>query len=76
MIASGITTQNFIENVTFNPNFELEEGADIECTESAVDGTTTSKCTSLKSGYAGATYTLEITIETIQADQAWNNIAK
>ena len=65
------TSTNFISSVTFNPNFSLEEGTDIECTTSTVDGTTTNSCTSLKTGYAGATYSLDITIETIQADRKW-----
>jgi len=65
------TTSNFIESVTFNPNFELEEGRDIQCTEEKTDSEITINCESLTTGYAGATYTLAITVETIQADQAW-----
>ena len=70
-LATGQTSNDFISSVTFNPNFELEEGTDIECTTSTVDGKTISSCTSLTSGYAGATYSLDITIETIQADKKW-----
>ena len=71
-LTSGQTSSDFISSVTFNPNFELEEGTDIECTTSTVAGKTTSSCTSLTSGYAGATYSLDITIETIQADKKWD----
>ena len=49
---------------------------DIECTTTMSDGVTIHECKNLTSGYAGATYTLEITVETIQADQAWNSIAQ
>ena len=71
-LTNGQTSSDFISSVTFNPNFELEEGTDIECTTSTADGKTTSSCTSLTSGYAGATYSLDITIETIQADKKWS----
>lgn len=57
--------------VKFNPNFILKEGTDKECTTTKADGKTTVSCENLNSGYAGATYTLEITIETVQADQKW-----
>lgn len=69
------TSSDFISSVTFNPNFELEEGKDISCTTTTENGKTTSNCTSLKTGYAGATYTLVITVETIQSDAAWTYIA-
>ena len=66
------TSSDFISSVTFNPNFILEEGTDIECTTTKENGKTTVNCANLESGYAGATYSLEITIETIQASQGWN----
>ncbi len=71
ILGPGKTTSDFISEVTFNPNFKLEDGTDIKCTETTVDGKTTVNCVNLNTGYAGATYTLEITIETIQADQRW-----
>lgn len=71
IISSGETTQNFIENVTFNPNFSLVEDRDIECSLTTdAEGYTAQICTSKDTGYAGATYTLEIAVETIQADAA------
>ena len=76
ILTSGQTSSDFISSVTFNPNFELEEGTDIECTTTKENGKVTSSCTSLTSGYAGATYSLEITIETIQADQKWGYTSK
>ena len=65
------TSTDFISSVTFNPNFELIVGTDISCTTTEVNGKITNTCASLDSGYAGATYTLNITVETIQADQKW-----
>ena len=78
VLGQNATSTDFLEEVTFNPAFELEEGTDIKCETIGTvgQGTAEVKCTNLTTGYAGATYTLEITIETIQADQAWNNIAK
>ena len=70
-LTSGQTSSDFISSVTFNPNFILEEGTDIECTTTKENGKTTVNCESLTSGYAGATYSLDITIETIQADKKW-----
>lgn len=62
---------NFIESVTFNPNFSLVEGRDIECVPGTdTEGYSTQTCTSIDTGYAGANYTLTITVETIQADAA------
>ena len=58
------TSTDFISAVTFNPNFELKEGVDIKCeTIGTVGaGSVEIKCSNLDSGYAGATYTLDITI--------------
>ena len=70
-LSTGETSSDFISSVTFNPNFELMPYQDIMCTTKKEDGKTTTSCTSRETGYAGATYSLDITIETIQADQAW-----
>ena len=74
ILTNGETSDEFISSVTFNPNFELEEGIDIECTNTNNNGESVTKCESLNTGYAGVTYKLDITIETIQADQKWNYI--
>ena len=64
-------SQDFISSVTFDKNFELQEGVDIHCETNTTATGQESVCTSLETGYAGATYTLVVTIETIQADAAW-----
>jgi alternate signal-mediated exported protein len=63
------TTTSFIEDskVTFNPDYRLTTD-DIVCATITEEGYTGEKCTSTNKGYAGATYTLDITIETIQAN--------
>ena len=71
-LARGETSNNFISSVTFNPYFSLKDGQDIECTKTTVDGKTTVNCVNLTSGYAGATYRMSITIETVQADRKWD----
>ena len=78
VLGQNATSTDFLEDVTFNPEFELLEGTDIHCeTVGTVgQGTAEVKCSNLRSGYAGATYTLNITIETIQSDRAWNSIAQ
>ena len=78
VLGQNAVSTDFISEVTFNPKFTLEEGVDISCETVGTVGQGTSeiKCSNLTTGYAGATYTLEITIETIQADQAWNTIAQ
>lgn len=67
----GESTSSIIESVTFNP---LING-DNNCS-SVVDGdTTTIACSSNGSGYDGAIYKLQFTIETVQYDmykKAWN----
>jgi len=78
----------FIDYVTFNPNVNIEYEEENEYTYD--DGTTsvgdtptagkkvvktTKKYTPKKNGYAGATYTLTITVQTVQADAydtIWN----
>jgi predicted ribosomally synthesized peptide with SipW-like signal peptide len=74
-LKNGQTSSDFISSVTFNPNFELEEGTDIQCTTTKENGKTTVNCANLTTGYAGATYSLDITIETIQADKKWSYTA-
>ena len=73
-LETGQTTTSFIKDsiVTFNPNYTLTDD-DIVCTPVEETDYTGEKCTSTNKGYAGATYTLDITIETIQADQATAN---
>ena len=71
-LATGETSSDFISSVTFNPNFTLKDGEDIKCTTTTEEGKTTVECVNLTSGYAGAKYRLNITIETIQADQKWS----
>lgn len=64
-IASGASSSAFLESVTFNKDITNTA----TCTG---EGTVT--CTSTKKGYDGATYTLTITVETLQADakdQVW-----
>lgn len=74
-LTNGQRTSSFIDSVTFNENIT----ADVTCTEEG----TTKNCVSSGNGYDGATYTLRVTIETIQFDAAtktwglnsftWNN---
>lgn len=63
-LTKGQKTSSFLDSVTFNENIT----ADVSCTE---EGTTKS-CVSSGNGYDGATYTLKVTIETIQFDAAEN----
>ena len=66
-------TSSFIESVTFNSNAT----ADITCTTTTQNGSTTKTCTSSGDGYDNATYTLTFTVETVQANKAselWNTI--
>ena len=67
------TTSSFIQSVTFNPDAE----ADLNCTTTTLNGTTTKECTSTGDGYDNATYKLTLTVETVQAnkaDEVWSNI--
>ena len=65
-IAKNEATSSFIESVTFNPE------VDITATSSCTDTATGKLCTTTTSGYAGGTYTLTITVETVQYDQYKN----
>lgn len=73
VIAAGNSSTPFIESVTFNPNFVLVEERDYTCAldPNAAAGTIVQKCVNTETGFAGATYTLTIKVETIQADAAW-----
>ena len=73
-LAPNGTTTNFITDVTFNPDYEFGD-TDMTCTTTSEGGVTEVKCENTNTGYAGATYTLDITIETIQADQKWTYTA-
>lgn len=69
-LAKNASTTSLIESVTFNPNVT------ISTTDNCVTNATahTKTCTTTTSGYAGGTYTLTITVETVQYDQyktAW-----
>lgn len=66
-LSSGEKTTTFLESVTFNE----EITADVSCTTEG----SIKKCVSTGDGYDGATYTLSLTIETIQFDAVesqWN----
>ena len=75
ILTSKDVSSDFISSVTFNSDFTLKDGEDIKCTTSTEDGKTTVECVNLTSGYAGAKYKLNVTLETIQADQKWSYIA-
>ncbi|MBR1937056.1 MAG: BsaA family SipW-dependent biofilm matrix protein [Bacilli bacterium] len=68
-LAPGESTESLLKSVTFNPNVE----ADVICTfENGVN-----TCESTGNGYDGATYRLNITTETVQAnkyDKVWENV--
>lgn len=62
----------FMDSVTFN-KFATMSSDKADCSTDAATGKTT--CTTTASGYSGATYTLTVTVETVQYDQykaAWN----
>ena len=59
------TTNSFIKSVTLNPDLKTA----MNCT-TATEGTVTTKtCTTIIDGLGKATYTLTLTIETVQFDQ-------
>ena len=58
------TTVSFIESVTFNPNVEI----DLNCTTTTNNGSKTKTCSSKGNDYDNATYTLNLRVETVQAD--------
>ncbi|MBQ9318016.1 MAG: hypothetical protein IJR82_00050 [Bacilli bacterium] len=69
-LAPGETTSKLLDKVTFNPLIN----ASTTCSDTVVDGVTIRVCNSNKEGYDGATYTLTLTIETVQYNkykEAW-----
>ena len=69
-LAKDESTTSFIESVTFNPNVTISTEND--CQEDEESNTII--CTTATDGYVGGTYTLTITVETVQYDQyrtAW-----
>ncbi len=69
-LAPGETTTSFLESVTFNKDIELDD----TCTESVNNGVRTISCNSSGDDYDNATYTLTLTIETVQYNKyasAW-----
>lgn len=71
-VKNGETSPTFLNSVTYNP----QAPTDIQCTTQTTSTGTTHTCESSGNGYDGATYTLTITVETIQYDAyqtAWTN---
>lgn len=69
-LAKNTSTSSLIESVTFNPNITVSTSDNCVTDEAAH----TKTCTITTNGYAGGTYTLNITVETVQYDQyqaAW-----
>ena len=66
VLAKGESTKALFDSVTYNDKMTAEL-AGIVCDETTNGNTVTQTCTS-GNGYAGATYTLKVTVETIQAD--------
>ena len=67
-------TKPLIDSVTFNPDFNVESTN--TCTDDPI--THQKKCTSTISGYSGGKYTLDVNIETVQADkykEVWGNLS-
>ncbi|MBR1386456.1 MAG: BsaA family SipW-dependent biofilm matrix protein [Bacilli bacterium] len=67
-LSKNQSSSSLIESVTFNPNVE------IDVTNNCTTSGNTKTCTTQTAGYAGGTYTLTITVETVQFDQykeAW-----
>ena len=68
-LAPGDETSSLIKSVTYNSNVE----GDITCTTN----NNVYSCESTGNGYDGATYELDITIETVQAnkyEEVWDNV--
>lgn len=73
-LATDAKTSTFIDGVTFNEEAVNNLSGEGSTCVTSEDGKTVT-CTSSGDGYDGATYTLTITIETIQSDVAedvWN----
>ena len=70
-LAPGETTSSLIDSVTFNPNYN----GNVSCTYNSL--TNSNECSS-SDEYMGGTYTLGITVETVQADkyrEVWGDFA-
>ena len=66
VLAPDETTSNFIESVTFNS--EITNDLNCVTTQPVQSGPQQVVCTSTGDGYDGATYQLDVTIETVQAN--------
>ena len=75
VLAAGATTKDsYIRSVTFNATVN----ADVTCEETSDASGKTITCESSEEGYAGAKYTLTLTVETVQSDavkEVWGNDA-
>ena len=72
-LAPTESTSSFLESVTFNPKTKLDD----TCTTTTNNGVTTVNCNSSGDDYDNATYTLTLTIETVQYNQyanVWDNV--
>ena len=70
-LAPQETTSKLLDKVTFNPLINAKS----TCVDTVEDGVTTRVCNSDGTGYDGATYTLTLTVETVQYNRyqdAWN----
>ena len=70
-LAPTESTSSLLESVTFNPKTKLDD----TCTTTTNNGVTTTTCNSSGDDYDNATYTLTLTIETVQYNKyatAWN----
>lgn len=74
-LKNGQSTSSFIKSVTFNPDTVIDDETSMKCSDdTSVEGQITKTCQSTGKGYNGATYTLNIKVETVQADkktEAW-----
>ena len=59
------STTSFMKSVTYNPNYAA---SGMNCTTTKEGNKTTKECSTGNNSYAGATYKLTITVETIQCD--------
>ena len=59
------STTSFMKSVTYNPNYAT---SGMNCTSTTEGNKTTKECSTGNDSYAGATYKLTITVETIQCD--------
>ena len=69
-LAPEETTSKLLDKVTFNPLINAKS----TCVDTVEDGVTTRVCNSDGTGYDGETYTLKLTVETVQYNkykEAW-----